>query len=43
MARLTWVLAVTGPRTTSLPLAEAARALTLLERGENIGKLVLVP
>ncbi|MET0494701.1 MAG: hypothetical protein ABW000_16390 [Actinoplanes sp.] len=28
---------VTGPRSTSLPPAEAARALTLLERGENIG------
>jgi NADPH:quinone reductase len=34
---------VTGPRITSLPLTEAARALTLMERGENIGKVVLVP
>jgi NADPH:quinone reductase-like Zn-dependent oxidoreductase len=34
---------VTGPRTTSLPLAEAARALTQLERGETIGKIVLIP
>jgi NADPH2:quinone reductase len=34
---------VTGPRVTSLPLAEAATAHDLLERGANIGKLVLVP
>ncbi|AGZ40651.1 quinone oxidoreductase family protein [Actinoplanes friuliensis] len=34
---------VTGPRITSLPLAEAAHALTLLERGENTGKTVLIP
>lgn len=34
---------VSGPRVTSLPLAEAARALTQLERGENIGKVLLVP
>jgi NADPH:quinone reductase len=34
---------VTGPRTTSLPLTEAAWALSLLERGENIGKTVLIP
>jgi NADPH2:quinone reductase len=34
---------VTGPRVTSLPLAEAGAALGLLERGENIGKVVLVP
>ncbi|WP_305784396.1 quinone oxidoreductase family protein [Symbioplanes lichenis] len=34
---------VTGPRVTSFPLAEAAAAQDLLERGTNIGKVVLVP
>ncbi|PRY28057.1 quinone oxidoreductase family protein [Pseudosporangium ferrugineum] len=42
---LTWLAdgTVTGPRITSLPLAEAAEALSLLENGKNIGKVVLVP
>ncbi|GLY30740.1 hypothetical protein Kisp02_41050 [Kineosporia sp. NBRC 101731] len=34
---------VGGPRVTTLPLAEASSALSLLDRGENIGKIVLVP
>jgi len=34
---------VTGPQVTSFPLAEAATAQGLLERGLNIGKVVLVP
>jgi NADPH:quinone reductase len=42
---LGWVAdgTVTGPRITTLPLTEAAKALTLLERGDNIGKIVLIP
>ncbi|MBL7259321.1 quinone oxidoreductase family protein [Paractinoplanes lichenicola] len=34
---------VSLPRVTSFPLAEAAAAHTLLERGATIGKVVLVP
>jgi NADPH2:quinone reductase len=42
---LAWIAdgTVTGPRITGLPLADAATALSLLDRGENIGKLVLIP
>ncbi|SNY24593.1 quinone oxidoreductase family protein [Paractinoplanes atraurantiacus] len=42
---LTWLAEgeLTGPRITSRPLAAAAGALSLLENGENIGKVVLIP
>lgn len=34
---------VSGPTVTSLPLADAAKALSMLEEGRNIGKVVLTP
>ncbi|MFG1928066.1 zinc-binding alcohol dehydrogenase family protein [Cryptosporangium sp. NPDC048952] len=42
---LDWIAdgTVTGPHSTSLPLADAAQALSLLEHGENVGKIVLIP